>query len=102
MSKTRVNALMLLPLADVVRVRRHAPDDAPVVPHLRPLRMVAVPRPRIEVAERLVEHLVELGEQLDDLIVRIAMVGVDVVARPVPPRPPGEIDVLRAEEVHRL
>ena len=46
-----------------------------------------MPWPRIEVAELLVEHLVELGEQLDDLVVRIAVVSVDVVARPVPARP---------------
>ena len=30
------------------------------------------------------------------------MIGVEVVARPVPPRPPGELDVLRSEEIARL
>ena len=89
----------LLALADVIRRRRRAPDVARLVPHLRHLRTVAVPRPRIEIAELLVQHLVELGEQLDDLVVRIAMIGVDVVARPVPARPPGELDVLAAEEI---
>ena len=86
-------------LADVVRRRRRAPDVAGLVPHLGNLRAVAMPWPRVEVAELLVEHLVELGEQLDDLIVRIAVVSVDVVARPVPARPPGELDVLRPEEI---
>ena len=85
---TGLTALRLLPLADVVRRRRRAPDVARLVPHLRHLRAVAVPRPRIEIAELLVQHLVELGEQLDDLVVRVAVIGVDVVARPVPARAP--------------
>ena len=58
------------------------------------LRTVAMPRLRIEIAEFLVEHLVELGEQLDDLVIRIAVISVDVVARPVAARPPDDIDVL--------
>ena len=78
----------LLALADVFRRRRRAPDVARLLPHLGLLRTVAVPGPRIEIAELLVEHLVELGEQLDDLVVRIAVIGVEVVARaragPVP------------------
>ena len=91
----RAEALrVLLALADVIRRRRRAPDVADLVPHLRHLRTIAVPRPRIEIAELLVEHLVEFGEQLDDLVVRIAVIGVDVVARPVPARAPGELDVL--------
>src|SRR5581483_10744444 len=69
----------LLALAQIFRRRRHAPDVARTFPHLRLLRPVAVPGPRIEITEVLVEHLVELGEQLDDLVVRIAVIGVDVV-----------------------
>src|SRR5436190_21477537 len=89
----------LLTLADVIRRRRRAPDVARLVPHLRLLRAVAVPRPRIEIAELLVQHLVELGEQLDDLVVRIAVIGVDVVAGAVASRSPDQLNVLGAEEV---
>src|ERR1700716_567731 len=34
-------------------------------PDLRPLRPVLVPGPRLEIAELLVVHLVEIGEELD-------------------------------------
>src|SRR4051794_24852053 len=89
-----------LPLPQIVGRRRRPPDVARHRhPNFRPLRLVAVPRPRIEVAERLVHHLVELGEQLDDLVVRVAVIGEDVVARPVPPRPPDDWNIPRAEVV---
>ena len=39
--------------------------DLLFIPDLRPLRAVVVPGPRIEIAELLVLHLIELGEELD-------------------------------------
>src|SRR5262245_57278820 len=87
--------LVLLPdrryagAAAIVRHRRQAPDGRlRALPGLRILRRVAVPGPRIEIAERLVLHLVELDIELDRVLVRIAMIGCDVVAGPVPHRPP--------------
>ena len=74
----------LFPLTQILRSRRRAPDVARNGPDLGHLRSVAMPRARIEAAQRLVEHLVELGEHLDDLVVRVAVIGKDVVAGPVP------------------
>src|SRR5262249_22541110 len=71
-------------LPQIFRGRWRAPDVVRRgAPHFRHLRMVAVPWPRLEVAELFVEHFIELGEHLDDLVVGIAMVGIDVVSRPV-------------------
>src|SRR5437868_6141514 len=68
-------------------VARH---DAPQVcrlrilrPYLRPLRPVAMPRPRLEIAELLV-HAVELGERFGDQSGRTTVVGEQVVADAVP------------------
>src|SRR5262249_32251728 len=81
----------LIPLAQIVGRRRRAPDVARHRhPDLRLLRLVAMPRPRIEVAERLVQHLVEFGEKLDDLVVRVAVIGEDVVTWTVPARSPDD------------
>src|ERR1051325_2048714 len=68
-------------------------------PHLRPLRIVAMPRPGIEIAERLVLHLVEFGKQLGDQSVRAAMIGEQVVADAVPPRSPQRLVAVEAEEI---
>src|SRR6516164_8344063 len=72
-------------------IARH---DAPEIgggrilrPHLGTLRTVAMPRPRLEIAEFFV-HAVELGEGLGDQAVRRAMVGKQIVADAVPSRPP--------------
>src|SRR6202045_2563587 len=63
-------------------------------PHFRPLRPVLVPRPRIEIAERLVLHLVHLAEELDAHLVGIAVVDRDIVADDVAARTPDQMDVL--------
>src|SRR5262249_12712317 len=49
-------------------------------PHLRPLRPVLVPGARVEIAERLVLHLVHLAEELDPHLVGVAVIDRDVVA----------------------
>src|ERR1700678_1399079 len=72
-------------------VARH---DAPqirsrrvLLPHLRPLRIVAVPRPRLEIAEFLV-HAVELGKSFGNQAIRRAVIGKEVVADAVTTRSP--------------
>src|SRR5262245_22525937 len=67
-------------------------------PHLRLLRPVAVPGARLEIAEFLV-HAVELGEQLGDQPVGRAVVGEQVVADAVPPRPPQQLVAVETEIV---
>ena len=44
------------------------------------LWLVAVPRPRIEIAKRLVFHLIKLSVELDKLAVVVAMEGRYVMA----------------------
>src|ERR1700683_3695751 len=72
-------------------VARH---DAPEVggrrvlgPDLRALRIVAVPGPRLEIAQLFV-HAVKLGEQLGNEAGRAAVIGEQVVADAVAARPP--------------
>src|SRR3954453_11324866 len=67
-------------------------------PHLRPLRAVAVPGPRLEIAELLVD-LVELREQLGDQPVGPAVIGEEVVADAVPARAPDELVAVEAEKI---
>src|SRR5712692_6157476 len=47
-------------------------------PDLGPLRLVVMPGTRLEVAELLVEHLVELAEEFDDVVVMVAVIGGNV------------------------
>src|ERR1700742_5181632 len=80
--------------------------DAPVVgagaivrgPPLRALRRVAVPWPRLEAAELLV-HDVQLREQLYEMPAGVAVVRVDVVAGPVAPRAPDQVDAVAPKRV---
>src|ERR1700761_9599549 len=83
-----------------IRGRRRAPIAGLAgFPGLRPLRRVLMPGARLEIAEFLIDHLVELTEELDHLIVRITVIGGEVVTRPVPQRAPYDRDFLLAEQV---
>src|SRR5690349_19025512 len=83
-----------------IRSWRRAPDIGLARdPGLRPLRGVLVPGPRLEIAELFVLHLVELAVKLDHLIVRIAMIGGDVVTRYVTQRSPDDRNLLLSEQV---
>src|SRR5438105_3164072 len=74
-----------------LRRRRRTPDARVTGrPELGPLRRVMMPRPRLEVAELLVLHLVELTEKLDHLLVRIAVIGRDIVAGTMAQRSPDD------------
>src|SRR5579864_1834840 len=68
-------------------------------PYFRPLRPVLVPRPRIEIAERLVLHLVHLAEELDAHLIGVAVIDRDIVADDVAARPPDQMDVVTGERL---
>src|ERR1700704_4406527 len=70
-----------------------------VAPDLRPLRPVLMPWPRLEIAELLVVHLVEIGEELDRDAVGILMIDRDVVPDQVTDRAPEQLDVLASEKI---
>src|SRR3981081_349670 len=70
-----------------------------VAPDLRPLRPVLMPRPRLEITELLVMHLVEIGEELDRDAVGILMIDRDVVPDQVTDRAPEQLDVLASEKI---
>src|SRR3984885_4269800 len=90
----------LVPRPVEIRRRRRAPDiGLAALPGLWPLRRVLMPWPRLEIAEVLVHHLVEFAEEFDHLIVRVAMIGGDVVARTVAQRSPDDRDPALAEQV---
>src|SRR6266508_473361 len=97
--------MLLLPRSFEEALRRerapHVRHPRPGRPHLGPLRKVVMPRPRVEVAQALVEHQVELGEELEDVPVRVAVVGEEVVAGPVPAGAPHERIVVPREVVAR-
>src|ERR1700685_1044049 len=61
--------------------------------------MVTMPRPRLEIAKRFIEHLVELGEHFNDLVIGIAVIGVDIVPRPMTAGPPNDGNILAAQQI---
>src|SRR5436853_4150213 len=71
-----------------------------VGPHLGTLRIIAMPWPRLEIAELLV-HPVKLGEELSDQTGRTAMIREQVVADAVPAGSPKELVAVDAEEIAR-
>ena len=75
--------------------------DGILLPYLGSLRIVAVPRPRFEIAELLV-HAVELAERLGDQPVRPAVIGEEIMADAVPARPPQQLIAVETEKVARL
>ncbi len=53
-----------------------------------------MPGTRFKVAQVFVEHDIQLGEQLDDLLVRVVVIGKDVVTSSVATWPPEQRDVM--------
>src|SRR5215470_14472718 len=79
----------------IFRQRRQAPDcRLGALPGHRPLRCVAMPRPRIEIAKLLVFHLIKLDIELDRVLVRIAVIGRNIMAGTVAQRAPRNSDLL--------
>src|SRR5262245_9685591 len=91
-SLLRSRHVVRVPGPPIIRRRVVAPD-------LRPLRAVLVPRPRLEIAEILVEHQVDVGEELDRDAVGVLVIDRDVVSAAVADRAPEQLDVLAREEV---
>src|SRR4029077_176866 len=91
-SLLRPRHVVRMPGPPIIRRRVVAPD-------LRPLRAVLVPRPRLEIAELLVVHQVEIGEELDRDAVGVLVIDRDVVSDEVADRTPKQLDVLAREEV---
>ena len=58
-----------------------------------------MPGPRIEVAERLVLHLVELGKQLGDQPVWAAMVGEKIMADSVTAWSPKNLEAILTQKI---
>src|ERR1700690_1321431 len=63
--------------------------------------MIAMPRPRLEIAEVLIQHLVEFGEHFDDRVIGIAVICVDIVTGAMTARTPDNGNFLGAEEIAR-
>src|ERR1700730_7007631 len=62
-------AAKLIPCPVKIRRRRRAPDvGLAALPGFRPLRRVLMPGPRLEIAEVLVDHLVDVPVELAHLI----------------------------------
>src|SRR5438876_8542787 len=68
-------------------------------PGLRTLRVIPMPWPRLEVAERFIFHQVELGEELGDHSVRAAVIGEEIVPDAVPARTPKNLESVPAQEI---
>ena len=73
-----------------------------VLPYLWPLWEVFVPGTRFKVAQVFIEHNIQLGEQFDDLLVGIVMIGKDVVTGSVAARPPEQRNVMPGKVIARL
>src|SRR3569833_2844596 len=83
--------------------RRRSPHERDLVgrPYFRALWAIVVPWPRIEVAELLILHLVELGVEFDHPVVVIAMERRDVVARSESHRSPDDREFPFPDQVAR-
>ena len=73
-----------------------------VFPYLRPLWEVFVPGTRFKVAQVFVEHDIQLGEQFDDLLVRVMVIGKDVVTSTVATWSPEQRDAMPGKVIARL
>ena len=68
-------------------------------PAFRALRGVVMPRARLEITKLLVLHLIELAEELDHLLVLVAVVCRDVMPGTMPQWSPDDGDPLLAHHV---
>src|SRR5579862_8981953 len=53
-----------------------------------------MPRPRVEIAERLVAHLVHLAKELDADLVGVAVIDRDIMADNMSARTPHQMDIV--------
>src|SRR5437879_3250225 len=68
-------------------------------PDLWPLRTVRMPRPWIEIAELLIQDLIELGKEFDHVLIRVAMIDRDVVSGAMAQWPPNDRDLVMREHI---
>src|SRR4051812_13065323 len=104
-ARWRALAGLLIPIEVIVRRGRRAPAGDRAVfpaPYLWSLRTVRMPGTRIEKAEFLVQHLVELGKELDHVLVGIAVVDRDIVSGAVAQRSPDDRDAVMREHIATL
>ena len=73
-----------------------------VFPYLRPLWEVFMPGTRFKVAQVFVEHDIQLGEQFDNLLVGIVVIGKDVVTSSVATWSPEQRDAMPGKVIARL
>ena len=73
-----------------------------VFPYLRSLWEVFVPGTRFKVAQVFVEHDIQLGEQFDNLLVGVVVIGKDVVTSSVAAWSPEQRDVMPGKVIARL
>ena len=73
-----------------------------VFPYLRSLWEVFVPGTRFKVAQVFVKHDIQLGEQFDNLLVGVIVIGKDVVTGSVAAWPPEQRDVMPGKVIARL
>ena len=73
-----------------------------VFPYFRVLWEVFMPGTRFKVAQVFVEHDIQLGEQFDDLLVGVVVIGKDVVTSSVATWSPEERDAMPGKVIARL
>src|SRR5437764_13582837 len=70
--------------------------------YLRSLWEVFVPGTRFKVAQVFIEHDIQLGEQFNDLLVRVVVIGKDVVTGSVATWSPEQRDAMPGKVIARL
>ena len=73
-----------------------------VFPYFRSLWEVFVPGTRFKVAQVFVEHDIQLGEQFDDLLVGVVVIGKDVVTSSVATRTPEQRNAMPGKVIAGL
>src|SRR3984957_16570669 len=93
-SRHRVLLYCLIAADDALGAKTPIVTQRVRAPHFRPLRPILVPRPRVEIAQRLVFHLIHLAEELDAHLVGVAVIDRDIVADDVAARAPDQMNVV--------
>src|SRR6476620_1931842 len=70
-------------------------------PDRRSLRVALVPGAGLEISKLFFLHLIELRVELDDVVVRIAVIDENVMADPMTARPPDDRPLLASQNVAR-
>src|SRR5713226_6301651 len=93
---------LLVAVEVIIRGRRRTPaGDGAVLaaPDLWSLRTVRMPGTWIEIAELLIQDLIELGKEFDHVLIRVAMIDRDVVSGAMAQRSPDDRDLVMREHI---